>query len=252
MSHLIKSLLLIAALAASSVWAAPIDKEDSILVVGATGRTGVLLVEQLQARGMNVVAGVRNVEKAKRLLGEDTPIVQLDLLDQASLDNAVKGKAALINAASAEARKSGEELTKKIEQGGNELLVEAAVKAGLKKFVLISSMGVTQPDHFLNRIANNVLLYKFEGEKAIKASGIDYTIIRPGGLKDGASPGKVITFMQGDPKEGTGFIHRADVATISIEALLTDTASKKTFEIVQSKVAGPNDFVAQFSKLKAD
>jgi len=143
-------------------------------------------------------------------------------------------------------------LTKKIEEGGNVALAEAAVEAGLKKFVLISSMGVTQPDHFLNRIANNVLLYKFEGEKAIKSSGIDYTIVRPGGLKDGASPGKVITFMQGDPKDGTGFIHRSDVATICIEALLTDQSSKKTFEIVMGKGPMNSDFVSEFSKLKAD
>jgi hypothetical protein len=46
-------------------------------------------------------------------------------------------------------------------------------------------MGVTDPDHMLNKILDNVLVWKLRGEDALRAAGVPYTIVRPGGLQDG-------------------------------------------------------------------
>lgn len=68
---------------------------------------------------------------------------------------------------------------------GQKNQIDAAVKAGVKKIILVSSMGGTDPSNMLNRIGGgNILLFKRKAEEYLIAQGIDYTIIHPGGLID--------------------------------------------------------------------
>ena len=246
-SSFILSLLIV-----SGAHAGPISNDDSVLVVGATGRTGQLVVKQLQEKGIKVIAGVRSAEKGKQLLGDNTQLAILDLLEPETLVAAMQGVAAVVNTASVNARKSNEAMTEKVEHFGNANLAAAAKKAGLKKFVLVSSMGVTHDDHFLNKFANNVLIYKRRGEQTVRDSGVDYTIVRPGGLRDKPGGDKAIQFMQGDPKDLVGFIDRSDVARVSIDALFSGEASNKTFEIILGDGEPQSGFAQEFKKLKAD
>ena len=63
--------------------------------------------------------------------------------------------------------------------------IDAAKKAGVKKVVLVSSMGGTQIDNFLNTMGDaNILLWKRKAEMYLKASWLDYTVVHPGGLLD--------------------------------------------------------------------
>lgn len=65
---------------------------------------------------------------------------------------------------------------------GQKVQIDAAKAAGVKQLVLISSMGGTQPDNMLNKIADgNILLWKRRAEQYLVASGVPYTIIHPGG-----------------------------------------------------------------------
>jgi uncharacterized protein YbjT (DUF2867 family) len=237
---------------AQAAIADPINKDDTVLVIGATGRTGSLIVKQLQQRNIKVLAGVRDLEKGKNILGENTPLIKLDVSDLDSLLLATKKADAVISAASANSRTGGEALKKKIEFQGNANIAEAVKTNGLKKFVLISAMGVTNKNHILNRVANNVMLWKFEGEKAIRASGIDYTIVRPGGLKDGLGGEQAFKIMQGDSSKDVEFIDRNDVATLCVEALLSGNASRKTFEVVAIEGEPMTNFDAAFKQLHGD
>ena len=236
------SLFLTLLSSASLCISAPISATDSVLVIGATGGTGSLIVKELQKRNIQVIAGVRNMDKARRQLGAGTTLVQLDLTDKASLVKATKGIAAVVNAASAKAQKPSEDHYKAVDYNGTVKLIEAAKTNQVKKILLVSSMGVTDKDHFLNKVANNVLIWKYEGEKALAASGIDYTIVRPGGLTNGPANQSALKFMQGDAKGSGGRINRSDVALVCVEALFSADASNKTFEIVATDGPALKDY----------
>ena len=229
-----------------------LKSENSVLVIGATGRTGRLVVAQLQERGIPYYAGVRDLAKGKQVFGPKAPLIQLDVTDKKSLLLATKNITHVISTASANARTANENIVKAVEFTGNANLAMAAKQNGIQRVVLVSSLGVTHKDHFLNRVAHNVLLWKYEGEKALRASGVDYTIVRPGGLKDGPRKEMAIAFMQGDDKDKSGFIHRSDVAKICIEALFTPAASRKTFETILIEGPTTTNFAGAFKDLKAD
>ena len=127
---------------------------------------------------------------------------------------------------------------------------DAAAAAKLSQIVVISSSGVTQKDNVLNRLFNNVLIWKFRGEEAVRASGVPYTIIRPGGLTDASGGQKTLIFAQGD--NSTGSVSRADVAAACRAALQIPTSRNRTFELISGPGAEPADWAKLFASLKPD
>jgi uncharacterized protein YbjT (DUF2867 family) len=112
-------------------------------------------------------------------------------------------------------------------------------------------MGVTDPDHMLNRILDNLLQWKLRGEDAVRASGVPYTIVRPGGLRDGPAGQEGLTIMQGDPKV-MGQVARADVAAVLVRALGRKDARGRTFEVIGNPGGSAPDWDRLFAGLKPD
>jgi uncharacterized protein YbjT (DUF2867 family) len=133
---------------------------------------------------------------------------------------------------------------------GVQNLASAAVTAKLGQVVLLSSAGVTRDDHPLNRYFDNVLQWQARGEKALRASGVPYTIVRPGGLTGADAGAGGIRLAQGDA--GTGFIPRADVARIAVAALREPAARGRTFEAYAAGGPPPADWAKTFNALAAD
>ena len=231
------------------VSAVEFDHNDKILVIGATGRTGSLIVADLHKRGLSTVAMVRDIARGKNVLGKDVKLIKGDLTDTASLLVATKGVKGIINAASGSRKQAN---FKEVDYLGTVNLINAAKKNNVEKIVLLSSLGVTDKNHFLNKFANNVLIWKLEGEEALRKSGLSYSVIRPGGLIDESGGEKAIQFGQGD--KITGDIPRADVATICIEALLNRQATGKTIDIISGDEAFIDavDYQSIFHSLKKD
>jgi uncharacterized protein YbjT (DUF2867 family) len=129
-------------------------------------------------------------------------------------------------------------------------LAEAARAAGIRQFVLVSSRSVTQDDNPLNTMFGDVLKWKLKGEDALRASGVPYTVVRPGGLLNKPGRQQTVVFEQGDTVSTQTTIARADVADICVQALKHPEALNKTFEA--SSVAGPpaTDWRARFAALK--
>ncbi len=225
------------------------DPKPLVLVAGATGGTGSLVVAELERQGYPVRAFVRNTAKAAERLGPDVEAVVGDLKDVASIAAALDGVGAVINAASAGASEGGDNTAEKVDYEGARNLAETAHAAGVDQYVLVSSRGVTMDDHFLNRMFNNVLIWKRKGEEAVAASGIDYTIVRPGGLGDGDGGKQTVVFEQGDTRQEGIFINRADVARVCVAALKFDAARNKTFEIHAVEGEPQADFGADFEAL---
>jgi uncharacterized protein YbjT (DUF2867 family) len=206
--------------------AAPAD--ELVLVAGATGKTGRLVVAQLRAQGYGVRALVRDAAKAAETLGPDVERVVGDVREPDSLVPAFNGVTRVISAIGASA-KEGPNSPEFVDYQGNNNLIEAAVSVGAKQFVLVSSMGVTHEDHVLNKIFGNVLIWKMRVENDLRNSDIAYTIVRPAGLVDKPGGELLIVFEQIDEVKVVA-ISRADVASICVAALAYPEAQNKTFE----------------------
>lgn len=233
-----------------SAQAAPQD--DLVAVVGAAGRTGVPVVEQLVARGYKVRALVRDVEAARAKLPAGVELVAADVRDVKTLAPALKGAKYVISTIGAGGGPKADPTNgaREIDHLGVANLATVSKSAGVKQFVLVSSSSVTKAAENPMAFMRPILAAKFEGEQALRASGVPYTIVRPGGLSDDPGGKLAVAFGQGDTAAGR--IPRADVATACIESLGRATALGRTFEIVSAKDAAPTDWAKSFGALKAE
>lgn len=229
--------------------AAEEDMKPLVLVAGATGKTGALVVAQLQAKGYPVRAFVRNAAKAAERLGSDVEAAVGDLRDPASIAATLEGVAVVVNAAGSGVPAADDNMPEHVDYEGARNLADAAAAAGVGQYVLVSSMGVTHDDHALNRMFNNILLWKRRGEEAVAASGISYTIIRPGGLNDGSGNEQTVIFEQGDIQGDGKIISRADVARVCVAAIQHEEARNKVFEIYARDGEPQTDFSGEFAAL---
>ncbi len=229
------------------------ESKGTVLVAGASGKTGRFVMEQLQAQGYTPRGMTRNIEQAKEKVSGDYEWVQGDVTDPASLAAAMDGADYVISTIGTQEPK-GPNSPEFVDFGGVKSLVDAAVVADVKHFVLMSSQGATidDPEFPLNKMFNMVLVWKLKGEDHLRASGLNYTVVRPGGL-EGAKyePGtRGLTFDQGD--DGQGLVHRADVATVMIAALSDSDASGKTFELFSDADTTAGNWDGAFAALAAD
>ena len=220
-----------------------------VLVAGATGKTGALVVQELQDKGYPVRAFVRNAEKAAERLGPDVETAVGDLRDPASIAPALDGVDVVINAAGSGVPAADDNMPEHVDYEGARNLADAAAAASVGHYVLVSSMGVTHDDHPLNRMFNNILVWKRKGEDAVAASGIPYTIIRPGGLNDGPGNEQTVIFEQGDIMGMNKAISRADVARVTVAAVKDEVAHNKVFEIYARDGEPQTGFSGEFAAL---
>jgi len=247
------------------VWAWPAQAETTeqsdaiektsgglVLVAGATGRTGQYITKHLKKQGYRVRAmSRRSVEEAQDTYGTDYEWVQGDVRDMASLTLAMTG-ADYVICTIGSTQSFGANSPEYVDYGGVKNLVDAAKETGVEHFALISSMGVTQPDHFLNKVRGNVLLWKYLGEEHLRRSGLNYSVIRPGGLSNFPGGISVIDLQQGDAPDAQGLITREDVALVAIESLSNQGAVNKTFEVVNGDVVPGDDWRGRLALLKQD
>jgi len=223
-----------------------------VLVAGATGRTGQHVVEQLLEQGHSVRVLARNEAGARELFGDGVEVAIGDLREPGSLPAAMAGVRYIISTVGSGGRGDPANNPETVDYRGTKSLVEAAVATGsVDHFVLLTSMGVTDIIHPLNRAANNVLLWKALGENALRFSGIPYTIVRPGGLSDAPGGQAGIRAGQGDSMV-QGFIPRADVAAVCVKALGNPDAIKKTLEVVADPASTGVNWEAFFAPLAED
>jgi nucleoside-diphosphate-sugar epimerase len=124
---------------------------------------------------------------------------------------------------------------------GNKNLIDTAVKAGAKKFILISSIGSGNSKEALPPRAlealGEVLIEKEKAEEYLINSGLTYIIIRPGGLKSEPATGNGI--LTENPKI-SGIIHRADVAHLVMRCLQSDAANNKVLSALDRNMIAGN------------
>jgi uncharacterized protein YbjT (DUF2867 family) len=187
---------------------------SNLVVLGASGRTGLLVVEAALAAGHSVTALVRSPEKLA-LRHPKLRVVIGDATDPVALSQALGGANAAISALGGSGRS--------IIADSSRALVAAAREAGVNRVVILSSW-LVQRDQMssltraLTSIARgSVITDKVAGEQLIRNSGLDWTIVYPSVLTDGPAVGTVV-LPDGARRGITERISRADVAAWLVHA----------------------------------
>lgn len=213
-------------------------------VAGATGETGRRIVKELVQRGIPVRALVRDVEKAKQILPPEAELVTGDVLQVESLKAAIADCTVLLSATGA-APSFDPTGPYKVDYEGNKNLVDAAKAHGIEQFVMVSSLCTSQLFHPLN-LFWLILVWKKRAEEYLQASGLTYTIVRPGGLKNEDNSDAIVMSKADTLFDGS--IPRTKVAQVCVEALSQPSARNKTVEIV----AKPDGIAQPFEVLFAN
>jgi len=200
-----------------------------VLVAGATGQTGKRIVKTLLTQeSVSVRALVRDRTKAAAEFPETVEVVVGDVLDIPSISAAIVNCDVVISATGA-APSFDPTGPYKVDYEGNKNLVDAAKSAQVQQFVMVSSLCVSKLLHPLN-LFWGVLYWKQQAEDYLKQSGVAYTIVRPGGLKNEDNSDAVVMSSADTLFEGS--IPRQKVAEVCIEALSAANAKNKVVEIV--------------------
>ncbi|MFP4319561.1 MAG: SDR family oxidoreductase [Phormidium sp.] len=212
-------------------------------VAGATGATGRHIVQALVQREIPVRAFVRNLDRARELLPHQAELVTGDVLDAQTLPNALADCTTLLCATGA--RPSLDPTGPyKVDYQGTQNLIQAAQTANIEQFVLVSSLCTSEFFHPLN-LFWLVLYWKKQAEEALRQSGLTYTIVRPGGLKNEDTPAPII--MRSADSLSEGSIPRQKVAQVCVEALFSPEARNKIVEIVAKEDAPTRDIAQLFA-----
>ena len=212
-------------------------------VAGATGETGRRIVQQLVERGIPVRALVRDRQTAQAILPTDVELVTGDLMDAESLKMAIADSTVLFSATGA--RPSFDPTGPyKVDYEGTKNLVDAAKATGIEQFVMVSSVCASQFFHPLN-LFWLILVWKKRGEEYLQNSGLTYTIVRPGGLKNEDNLDAIVMAPQDTLSEGS--IPRTKVAQVCVEAVFQPHARNKIVEIIAQPDAAERSFEALFA-----
>ena len=212
-------------------------------VAGATGQTGRRIVRELIKRGIPVRALVRNLETARQILPPEAELVTGDVLNATSLSDAIGDSTVLLCATGAA---PGFDPTGpyKVDFEGTRNLVDAAKAKGIQHFVLVTSLGVSNFFYPLN-LFWLILFWKKKAEEYLQKSGLTYTIVRPGGLKNEDNSNAIV--MTAADKLFSGSIPRTKVAEVCVEALFEPASRNKVVEIVAEPEAAAKSFGELFA-----
>lgn len=218
-----------------------------ILIAGATSHVGEKLIPMLLQKGYKVRAMTRTLAKAEnlRLLGAE--VVQGNVRDPLTLIRALDGIDQVVDSICAPIPDSPGNNVKAVDDEGNRALIDMAKKARVKHFVFISAFGAA-PDHPVD-----FFRVKWQIEEYLKASGMNYTILRPTAFMEvwGAMIGVPIlatgkTTIYGPGKNPVSFISTEDVAKFVIIGLEDPQARNQILTIGGLRNMGMNQVAELF------
>ncbi|RXK82268.1 SDR family oxidoreductase [Chlorobaculum sp. 24CR] len=221
-----------------------------VLVTGATGKTGNWVVKRLLHYGVPVRVFVRSGEKARSMFGDGVEVVTGKIQDAEAIRRAVSGCDGVISALGSSSI-SGEASPSEVDRDGAIRLIDQAAKAGVRHVAMVSSIAVTKWFHPLN-LFGGVLGMKLAAEEHLRktfgSEGRSYTIIRPGGLRDGEPLQHRLHVEQGDHL-WNGWMNRSDVAELAVLSLWVEKAANKTFEVIIEAPEPQQSLAGYFDKL---
>jgi uncharacterized protein YbjT (DUF2867 family) len=202
-----------------------------VAIVGGHGKIGLRLSRILAERGDRVLSLIRNPDQSGHVAaaGAEAVVADLEAATGEQLADAIAGADAIVFSAGA-GPGSGAERKLTLDRDGAILMIEAAKLAGVRRYVMVSSMGADR-EHAGDEVFDVYLRAKGEADAALATSGLDYTIVRPGHLTDGPGTGRVRISESVDPGE----VPRDDVAAVLAATLAEPAAAGRTFELVSGE-----------------
>lgn len=237
-----------------------------VAVLGANGGTGREVVKRLAHYGVATRAVARSEDKLAAFAGQDIETAVADVRDPASLERALKGVRAVVNCVGtrvgfantgkgiADFFGFGDDGADAVDNRGTTNVLNAMRRVGAEHIVIVTSMLINQPFNpfsLMMKPFGDILTMKDKAEKAVRASGLRYTIVRPGGLTNQPPFQKGIKVAPADALS-SGSISRGDVAEVCVQALWTETAFGKTLEIISDETAPVSDWRSFFAAIPRD
>ena len=203
-----------------------------IAISGASGKTGFRIAEELMAYGDRPRLLLRSESVIPDTLSKAEQ-VRLSLQDPSALDAALKGVDALVIATGA--RPSIDLLgPMRVDAWGVRSQVESCLRVGVSRVILVSSLCAGRWRHPLN-LFGLILVWKRIGEQALQNSGLDWTVIRPGGLSEREPSLKEEgVYWSGPNQQEKDSIPRRLVARCCVEALNTPASIGRILEVTSS------------------
>jgi len=208
---------------------------QNIFLAGSSrgvGREIAKLLLENEPPLVNLTVLLRNPTYAVELEALGAKVVMGDALDYAAIESAMSQVTA-INTVITTMGGLPNDQGDRADCIGNKNLIDLAVKAGVEKFILVSSIGsgnsvVALAPHVLHTLGA-ILKEKEKAEQHLVDSGLTYTIVRPGGLKSDLATGNAV--LTENPTV-SGIIHRADVANLVCQCLNSPKANNKIFSAI--------------------
>jgi uncharacterized protein YbjT (DUF2867 family) len=204
-----------------------------VVIAGGHGQVALRLARLLSARGERVRSLVRNPDHADDISAAGAEPVVADMEALEDLSSFVTGADAVVFAAGA-GPGSGAERKRTVDYGAAVKLIEAAQAAGVRRYVIVSSIGADDPSAG-SEAMRPYLQAKADADAALASSGLDYTIVRPGHLTDDPGTARVAV---GERLEYAD-ITRDDVAAVLVGVLDERRTVGKTFVVVNGDLPIP-------------
>jgi uncharacterized protein YbjT (DUF2867 family) len=202
-----------------------------VAIAGGHGKIGLLLTRLLAERGDRVISLVRNPAHADHVAtaGGEAIVIDLEKADADELAKAIMDADAVVFAAGA-GPGSGAERKETVDYGAAVLLIEAAKIADARRYVMVSAISA-DANHEGDEVFDVYIRAKGRADEALAASGLEYTIVRPGALTDAEPKGRVEMAPVVERRE----IPRADVAAVVAACLADPKTIGHTFELVSGE-----------------
>ncbi|ELS55524.1 hypothetical protein STVIR_3536 [Streptomyces viridochromogenes Tue57] len=200
-----------------------------IVIAGGHGQIALRLERLLAARGYEVAGIIRKAEQGDDLreAGAEPVVLDLEAASAEEVAACLRGADAAVFAAGA-GPGSGSARKDTVDKGAAVLFADAAVRAGVRRFLIVSSMGAN-PEHEGNEIFDVYLRAKGEADEHVRGlDALDWTILRPGMLTNDAGKGLVRL----EAHTGRGPVPRDDVAAVLAELVDTPATAGLTLELV--------------------
>lgn len=204
----------------------------NITIVGGHGSISMLLHQILIKKGHTVRGIIRKGEQADNLRKAGAEPVLCDIEKEDEISDAVGSADAVVFAAGA-GPGSGAERKWTVDRDGALKLIKAAGTNGISRYVMISAMGLEQPRG--DEVFRTYQRAKAEADEALRNSGLDYTIIKPGRLTDEKGTG-LVTLASNLER---GEIPRMDVAAVIAEVLESPATAGRTFDLISGDTPIP-------------
>lgn len=224
----------------------------TVLVVGATGSIGRLVVAEALRRGYTVRALVRDEAKARRVLSPEAQLLVGDVTRPDGLATLVAGVDAIVFTLGAGSVRG--ESAETVDYGGvrNVLMALGELRP---RIALMTAIGVTKrEDARLGALGAHD--WKRRSERLVRASGLAYTVVRPGWFDYNESDQRRLVLLQGDTRWASdpsdGAVSRQQIAEVLVGSLSTPAAVFKTVELVAEHGAATKDSGALFAPMAVD